>query len=106
MNAVDAPDAPPAPSPAIPTKRTTMTPTRMREVRAIEYRRLADVAGDLAKSSPLVNVREKHERAAAQWTALALVDERPVQMRPSPPPAPSPMRRLAFPGSGGRETTN
>ena len=46
-----------------------------RDVRAAEYRRLADAASALAQSSPLFHVREKHERAAERWTALAVLDE-------------------------------
>jgi hypothetical protein len=55
----------------------------MRHVRAIEYRRLAIAANALAETSLLANVREKHEHAAARWTALALLDERPIEPRPA-----------------------
>jgi hypothetical protein len=55
----------------------------MRQVRAIEYRRLATAANVLAETSLLANVREKHEQAAARWTALAMLDERPIEPRPA-----------------------
>ena len=55
---------------------------RTREVRAAEYRSLALAADFLAAASPLAHVREKHERAAARWTTLALLDEGSV--RPGP----------------------
>lgn len=42
-----------------------------KQIRADEYRRLADEAAALAKASDLDNVRDKHELAAAQWTVLA-----------------------------------
>lgn len=60
-----------------------MTAMQKRDLRAVEYRSRAVAAGALAEASLLANVREKHERAAAQWTALALLDER----APSPRPA-------------------
>jgi hypothetical protein len=46
-----------------------------RQVRAAEYRRLSDQASALAAGSPLWNVREKHEVAAARWAELAALDE-------------------------------
>jgi hypothetical protein len=46
-----------------------------RRLRALEYRRLAAAAEAMAEASPLANIREKHERACATWTALALLDE-------------------------------
>ncbi|MGA0599379.1 hypothetical protein ACO2Q3_01595 [Caulobacter sp. KR2-114] len=52
-----------------------MSDMRNRQVRATEYRRLADVAGALAEASPLAHVREKHARAAASWAALAQISE-------------------------------
>ncbi len=52
-----------------------MSDMRDRNVRAAEYRRLAIVADDLAQNSPLAHVREKHTRAAASWTALAMRSE-------------------------------
>lgn len=54
-----------------------MTPVEKRATRAAEYRRLASAADRTAEASVLAHVREKHEQAAAQWTALALLDERP-----------------------------
>ncbi|HUO23078.1 MAG TPA: hypothetical protein VMU59_11235 [Caulobacteraceae bacterium] len=59
----------------IPTEKP-VTASGKKEIRAVEYRRLAAAAGALAEASPLANVREKHELAAAQWTALAVLDER------------------------------
>ena len=62
---------------------------RNRDVRAAEYRRLATVAQGLADGSALAHVREKHEHAAATWTALAELDERPSVLAPVPvPPVP------------------
>lgn len=40
-----------------------------------EYHRLAAEAAALAVASPLDHVREKHETAALQWTALAISEE-------------------------------
>ena len=48
-----------------------------RQVRAAAYRRLSGEASALAESSALVNVREKHEVAAARWATLAALDEDP-----------------------------
>ena len=65
---------------------------RNRNVRAAEYRRLAGAAKVLADASVLAHVREKHEHAAATWTALAEMDERPDTLDPTatgdaaPPP--------------------
>lgn len=56
---------------------------RRRQARAIEYRRLAIAAGVLAEASLLAHVRGKHEEAAARWTALAILDERPT-LAPQP----------------------
>lgn len=64
---------------------------RKREVRAAEYRQLATAALDLAEASVLTHVREKHQKAAARWTALAILDERPVQSPPTYPPRPAPI---------------
>jgi hypothetical protein len=65
---------------------------RSRETRAIEYRRMAAHAADLAQASPLSHVREKHEVAAARWAALAELDERPSDAAPKPaPPALEPV---------------
>ena len=60
-----------------------MTAMRKSMARAAEYRRLAIAAGALAETSLLANVREKHEQAAAKWTALAILGERPIQPRPA-----------------------
>jgi hypothetical protein len=46
-----------------------------KEARVAEYRRLAEQASALAEGSALDNVREKHERAAERWTALANLDD-------------------------------
>ena len=54
-----------------------------RQVRAAEYRRMATAAGAQAETSSLAHVREKHEQAAARWTALAILDEQPPQQRPA-----------------------
>lgn len=56
-------------------------PARSRLDRAAEYRRQAIAASALAQSSQLIGVREKHEHAAARWTALALIDEEPPHRR-------------------------
>lgn len=68
-----------------------MTPVEKRAVRAAEYRRLAQAASVTAEASVLDHVREKHEQAAAQWEALALLDERPAQ----------PSAASAHPGKAG-----
>jgi hypothetical protein len=47
-----------------------------KQIKAGEYRRLASEASALARVSSLVNVREKHELAAACWTSLAEQEER------------------------------
>jgi hypothetical protein len=57
-----------------------------RHVRAEEYRRLALQSATLAEASALDHVREKHERAAAQWLNLAELDER--SNGPTPAAAP------------------
>ena len=54
-----------------------MTSALKRALRAAEYRGLASAAAAMAESCALANVRDVHERAAAQWTALAVLDERP-----------------------------
>lgn len=59
---------------------------RTKHDRAAEYRRLATAAEALADASTLDHVREKHLQAAATWTSLALMDERP-SLRPAAPPA-------------------
>lgn len=59
---------------------------RNRDVRAADYRRLASAAQILADGSALAHVREKHERAAATWAALAEQDERPRNLQPAPAP--------------------
>ncbi len=56
-------------------------PVRNRQDRAAEYRRQAIAASALARSSELAGVREKHEHAAARWTALAVLDEEPSHRR-------------------------
>jgi len=55
---------------------------RNRDVRAVEYRRLATAALAMADASALAHVREKHEHAAATWAALAELDERPSNQEP------------------------
>ena len=57
-------------------------------VRASEYHHLAIAAAELAETSLLANVREKHALAAARWVALAIPDEQ---------------RRAAQPLGSGRE---
>lgn len=47
------------------------------QIRAEDYRDKARNAAALAGSSVLDHVREKHERAAAVWTGLADLEERP-----------------------------
>ncbi len=49
-----------------------------REIRAAEYRDKAMAASLLAEASVLAHVREKHERAAAVWSGLAEMEERPA----------------------------
>ena len=78
---LDVPAAPvPSPNPLGGSPRSSV---EKKLVRAAEYRRLAIAAGALAEASPLAHVREKHEEAAARWTALALLDERPPQPAPT-----------------------
>lgn len=55
---------------------------RTKHDRAVEYRRLADAAQALADASLLDHVRAKHAQAAARWTELAEMDERPTQPAP------------------------
>lgn len=52
---------------------------RRRAGRAAEYRKMAEAASVLVAASTLGHVREKHELAAARWTALAELDERPLE---------------------------
>ena len=61
-----------------------MRPQQRREIRAAEYRQLALAAGARAEASSLANVREKHELAAVRWTALAVLDEQPPRLPPTP----------------------
>lgn len=56
-----------------------MTAVRKRLERAAEYRGRAMAATALAEASPLDNVRERHEAAAARWLDLAEMDERSVE---------------------------
>jgi hypothetical protein len=60
-----------------------MTVMRTRQDRANEYRRLATAATAQATESLLAHVREKHEAAAARWTALAMLDEQSPLLRPA-----------------------
>ena len=46
-------------------------PVNKREGRVAEYRRLALEASALGAASSLPHVREKHEKAAETWAALA-----------------------------------
>jgi hypothetical protein len=55
---------------------------QQRNVRAAEYRRLAENATLLAEGSTLEHVREKHQRAAATWASLAELDEQPSSIAP------------------------
>ena len=55
-----------------------MTSAEHRLARAAQYRLLAGAQEALVQSSTLPQVREKHELAAARWTALADLDERPM----------------------------
>lgn len=52
---------------------------RRRAGRAAEYRKMAEASTILMATSTLGHVREKHELAAARWTALAELDERPLE---------------------------
>lgn len=54
-----------------------MNTAQRREVRAAEYRERASASRALVDASSLQHVREKHELAAATWSALAAMDERP-----------------------------
>lgn len=58
-----------------------MTFAEQRQARALQYRQLAGVQTALVQASNLANVREKHEMAAARWSALAELDERPAVVR-------------------------
>ena len=49
-----------------------------REIRAADYRDKALNASVLAQASVLAHVRAKHERAAAVWSGLAEMEERPA----------------------------
>ena len=78
-SALDVDDAAPACTPA---RQEGYVQRRVakRDLRAAEYRLLALAARALADTSPLPHVREKHEVAAARWTALALLDEQPTRL--------------------------
>lgn len=79
-----------------------MSDMRDRNVRAAEYRRLATVADELAQSSPLAHVREKHTRAAASWTALAMRSEQTGRdLRLSTPKPQRPPALSELPSSDG-----
>lgn len=67
-----------------------------RQARAAEYRALAIAAGVLAETSLLAHVREKHQRAAARWTDLALLNEQPIAL---PPP------QALRPGRANKDTS-
>jgi hypothetical protein len=54
-----------------------MTFAEQRQARAAQYRLLADAQSALMQSSDLAHVRDKHELAAARWSALAQLDELP-----------------------------
>ena len=58
-----------------------MTFAEQRQARAAQYRLLADAASALMLTSELPHVRDKHELAAARWSALAEVDELPREDR-------------------------
>jgi hypothetical protein len=58
-----------------------MTFAEQRQARAARYRAQAGAELALIETSGLLNVREKHETAAARWTALAEIDERPQACR-------------------------
>jgi len=58
-----------------------MNTQQKRGLRAAEYRQRADASLALVAASSLPHVREKHERAAETWLALAAMDEAP-SMRP------------------------
>jgi hypothetical protein len=60
-----------------------MTFAQQRQVRAALYRTQAAAQMALGEKSGLTQVREKHEQAAARWTALAELDERPMSSRPA-----------------------
>jgi len=61
-----------------------MTFAEQKQARAVRYRSQADAETALVETSSLANVREKHELAAARWTALAEADDRPVSPRGAP----------------------
>jgi hypothetical protein len=61
-----------------------MTFAEQRQARAARYRLQAGAEIALIESSSLANVREKHEMAAARWTALAEMDERPTAQVAAP----------------------
>jgi hypothetical protein len=58
-----------------------MTFAEQRQARAALYRTQAGAQLALVESSSLAQVRDKHERAAARWLALAELDERPMSER-------------------------
>jgi hypothetical protein len=55
-----------------------------RNIIAVEYRRLADLATTHAEASLLSQVRARHEVAAARWNELADLTERSEGVRPTP----------------------
>lgn len=57
--------------------------SQIRAARAAECRRLAQHAAGLAQASNLAHVRQKHELAAARWTALAAMDDAVSAARPA-----------------------
>jgi hypothetical protein len=62
-----------------------MTSAEQKQARAAQYRLLADAQSALMETSVLPNVREKHELAAARWSALAGIDA-PLQVEPKAEP--------------------
>ena len=58
-----------------------MTFVEQRLARAAQYRNLALAQTALVDASSLPHVREKHEMAAAKWSALAELDEQPINAR-------------------------
>lgn len=60
----------PARVPSKHTERERVTAVVRRRVKADEYRAMAVRACAMAAASPLEQVRNKHERAAARWLAL------------------------------------
>jgi hypothetical protein len=62
-----------------------LTIAQNRQARAAQYLVLSGEPEALMEASDLPHVREKHERAAATWKALAEMDGRP-STRPTPTP--------------------